>query len=72
MGWVLDVAFNEDGNRARTKNAQANVGMLRRTALSLMKNAKELKCSIKTRRKQAGLNLELLEKILLGCDTGKN
>jgi len=72
MGWVLDVAFNEDGNRARTRNAQANLGMLRRTALSLLKNAKELTCSIKKRRKQAGWNPEVLEKILLGCNSGKN
>ena len=42
MHWVLDVAFREDRNRARAENAQANLGILRRIALSLLKNTEGL------------------------------
>jgi predicted transposase YbfD/YdcC len=67
MHWVLDVAFREDRNRARAKNAQANLGILRRTALSLLKNTEGLKGSVHCRRQQAAWNDATLEKILFGC-----
>jgi hypothetical protein len=51
--WAMDVTFGEDTNRTREKNAQANLGMLRRTALSLLKNAVGLSGSINCKRKQA-------------------
>jgi predicted transposase YbfD/YdcC len=71
LHWVLDVAFREDRNRARTDNAQANLGVLRRVALSLLKNTPELKGSIDSRRKQAGWDEATLEKVLFGRQLGK-
>jgi predicted transposase YbfD/YdcC len=71
MHWVLDVAFREDRNRARAKNAQANLGILRRTALSLLKNTEGLKGSMHCRRQQAAWNNATLEKILFGCQRRK-
>ena len=71
MHWVLDVAFREDRNRARADNAQANLGVLRRTALSLLKNTEDLKGSMHCRRQQAAWNDTTLEKILFGCKTGQ-
>jgi predicted transposase YbfD/YdcC len=68
MHWVLDVAFREDRNRAREENAQANLGVLRRTAISLLKNTKHLAGSIHCKRQQAGWNLTTMEKILFGCE----
>ena len=67
--WVMDVSFREDTNRAREEHAQANLGMLRRTALSLLKNAAGLSGSINCKRKQAGWDDRILENVLLGRET---
>jgi len=72
LHWTLDVTFREDRNRARDEHAQANLGMLRRTALSLLKNAAGLKGSMHCRRQQAAWNHETLEKILFGQQAGQN
>lgn len=66
MGWVLDVAFREDASRARAGHAQANLGVLRRIALSMINNTPGLAGSKNCKRKQAGWNEETLEKIVLG------
>jgi predicted transposase YbfD/YdcC len=66
LHWVLDVTFREDHNRSRAGHAQANLGVLRRVALSMLKNAPELKGSIDSRRKQAGWDDATLEKVLFG------
>lgn len=66
LHWVLDVAFGEDLNRARQKNAQANLGVLRRVAVSMIKNTPNLKGSMKSKRHQAGWNEKILEAILFG------
>ena len=52
LHWVLDVTFHEDGNRTRDQNAGANLGLIRRTALSLLKRVPG-KNSVKTKRMQA-------------------
>lgn len=67
MRWVLDVVFREDRNRARAENAQANLGILRRTALLLLKNTEGMKGSVHCRRQQAAWNELTLEKSLFGC-----
>ncbi len=72
MHWVLDVAFREDRNRARADHAQANLGIFRRTALTLLKNTEGLKGSIHCRRQQAAWNNATLEKVIFGCEAGKN
>lgn len=72
MGWVLDVAFKEDRNRARANHSQANLGVLRRMALSLIKNTGELQGSANCKRKQAGWNHKTLEIILFGCQMGQD
>jgi predicted transposase YbfD/YdcC len=66
MHWAMDVAFSEDTNRTRQKSSQANLGMLRRTALSLLKNADGLSGSVNCKRKQAGWDDRILENVLLG------
>jgi|SRR5579859_860443 len=66
LHWRLDVTFNEDRSRARLANAQANLGMVRRTALSMLKNAEGRKASIKCRRKSAGWNEKSLERTIFG------
>jgi predicted transposase YbfD/YdcC len=71
LHWVLDVGFREDRNRARTEHEQANLGILRRTALSLLKNTAGLKGSIHCRRQQAAWNDTTLEKVIFGCQSGQ-
>jgi predicted transposase YbfD/YdcC len=69
LHWAMDVSFGEDRNRAQAKHAQANLGVLRRTALSLLKNTENLKGSIHCRRQQAAWNDATLENILFGCQS---
>jgi predicted transposase YbfD/YdcC len=65
LHWVLDVSFREDDSRTRSGHAAANLGMLRRVALSLLKRAKT-KGSIKTRRMKAGWDNDYLLQVLQG------
>jgi predicted transposase YbfD/YdcC len=65
LHWVLDVSFREDDSRTRAGHAAANLGMLRRVALSLLKRA-GAKGSIKTRRMKAGGDDAYLLKVLQG------
>ncbi len=60
LHWVLDIAFREDDNRVRDRNAAANLAILRRFALSLLKQEKTAKVGIKTKRKRAGWNDDYL------------
>ena len=39
LHWGLDVVFDEDANRTRDRNASANLGIVRRLALALLKRA---------------------------------
>jgi predicted transposase YbfD/YdcC len=72
MHWVLDVAFREDRNRARADHAQANLGIFRRTALTLLKNTEGLKGSIHCRRQQAAWSNATLEKVIFGCQPAES
>jgi predicted transposase YbfD/YdcC len=64
LHWVLDVAFDEDGSRARRENAQANWAAIRRLAVSLLKREKTLKVGVKAKRLRAGWDRSYLFKVL--------
>ena len=66
LHWQLDVTFGEDQCRIRKGNADANFSILRRTALSLLKNEETEKVGLKNKRLIAAWNTEYLEKVLLG------
>ena len=66
LHWQLDVTFNEDKSRIRKGHADANFSILRRTALSLLKNNKTKKVGVKNRRLLAALDEEYLIEVLLG------
>jgi predicted transposase YbfD/YdcC len=66
LNWTLDVAFREDHSRARAENEQANLGAVRRTALSLLKHAPGLKGSMHCKRQQAAWDEGTLENVLFG------
>jgi predicted transposase YbfD/YdcC len=65
LHWCLDVSFREDQSRTRMGHAAANLAMLRRVALSLLKRTK-VKGSIKTRRMKAGWDDDYLLQVLQG------
>lgn len=71
MHWVLDVNFNEDRSRPRLENAQANLGIFRRTSLSMIKAVQPERISIKRMRLQAGWDEKTLENVLFGRQSAK-
>jgi predicted transposase YbfD/YdcC len=66
LHWQLDVTFQEDQCRIRQGHADANFSILRRAALSLLKNETTLKVGIKNKRLTAGWDDSYLEKVLIG------
>lgn len=65
LHWQLDVTFQEDQCRIRQGHADENFSILRRSALSLLKNEPTLKVGIKNKRLNAGWDESYLEKVLL-------
>ena len=64
LHWVLDMYFAEDRNRARTGNAAANLGLLRRWVLSLLQRNKTISGGIEKKRLQAAWNDSVREMLL--------
>ena len=63
LHWCLDVAFREDDSRTRAGHAGANLGMIRRVALSLLKRAGTTG-TIPTRRMKAAWDNDYMLKVL--------
>ena len=61
----LDVTFGEDKNRTRDRNASANLGVARRTVVSLL-NQSKVTGSKKLQAYQAALDPKILEEHLQG------
>ncbi len=66
LHWQLDVTFGEDQCRVRQGHADANLSLLRRTALSLLKNNQSRQCGIKNKRLCAGWDDDYLLEVLFG------
>lgn len=66
LHWQLDVTFQEDQSRVRLGHADANCSILRRTALSMLKNETTAKVGIKNKRLLAGWDDDYLEKVVFG------
>jgi predicted transposase YbfD/YdcC len=64
LHWCLDMAFNEDQCRVRTGHAAANLSILRRIALNLLRLDDSVKAGIKNRRLLAGWNPIYRDKLL--------
>lgn len=64
--WQLDVTFGEDQCRVRKDHADANLSVVRRTALSLLKNEKTAKIGVKNKRLNAGWDEDYLAKVVFG------
>jgi predicted transposase YbfD/YdcC len=71
LHWQLDVCFDEDKNRVSKRQGAENLALVRRLALSLLKQHPS-KSSIKCKRLQAALDPSFLEEIIRGHgNTGK-
>jgi len=66
LHWQLDVTFSEDQCRIRKGHADANFSIIRRTALSMLKNETTRKVGIKNKRLAAGWSDEYLQQVLFG------
>jgi len=66
LHWSLDVTFAEDDSRIRKGNGQEVASLFRRLALSMLKQNKTIKSSLRGKRFMAGWNTDLLEDILSG------
>lgn len=65
LHWRLDVSFNEDSWKSKLGNAGANIAVLNKMALNLLKMEKTSKVGIKNRRLMAGWDQQYLEKVIL-------
>jgi predicted transposase YbfD/YdcC len=66
LHWQLDVSFGEDASRIQERNEAANFGVLRKMALSLLKQHSR-KDSIARKRKAAALDPVFLAESLAGA-----
>lgn len=66
LHWQLDVTFQEDQCRIRKGHADTNFSILRRTALTMLKNESTHKVGVKNKRLAAGWDETYLEQVLVG------
>lgn len=64
LHWTLDVTFSEDKSRIRKDHSPENFALLRRLAVSLLKQEKGFKGSLKMKRYLAGMDNNYLVQIL--------
>jgi predicted transposase YbfD/YdcC len=64
LDWVLDVVFREDDSRHHAGNSCENLALLRKLAISLLKQEQTSDASLKTRRLRCGWDNDYLAKVL--------
>ena len=64
LHWQLDVSFREDECRVRTDHAPANLSVIRRFALGLLKRETRCRRGIETKRLKCAASDEYREKVL--------
>jgi predicted transposase YbfD/YdcC len=64
LHWVLDVAMGEDDSRVRKDYAPENLALLRRLALTLLKQEETAKVGVQAKRRKAGWDEDYLLKVL--------
>jgi predicted transposase YbfD/YdcC len=63
LHWQLDVTFREDNNREQGRNGAANLALVRKLALTLLKQHSS-KESIACKRLHAALNVDFLQEVV--------
>jgi predicted transposase YbfD/YdcC len=71
LHWQLDVSFDEDGNQTAHRRGAANLALVRKVALTLLKRHPG-KGSIRNKRQQAGWDTDFLEEVLRGTGNPEN
>lgn len=64
LHWILDVAFREDDNRARAGHSAANLALIRKLALNLLRLEPTRTHGIKASRLRAGWDHDYLLRVL--------
>jgi len=67
LHWQLDVTFGEDQSRIRKGHADANFSLVRRAALSLLKNNHNRKVGVKNKRLIASASDDYRMEVLFGA-----
>jgi predicted transposase YbfD/YdcC len=67
LHWQLDVSFREDECRVSRDNAPANLSVIRRFALGLLKREKSCRKGIEIKRMKCGNNDEYREEVIFNC-----
>ena len=67
LHWQLDVSFKEDANRVENRHGAANLALMRKLALGLLKQHPR-KDSIARKRKAAALDSVILAEVLAGAN----
>jgi predicted transposase YbfD/YdcC len=71
LHWQLDVSFAEDANQTVDRRGAENLALLRKLALTLLKQNPG-KGSIRNKRQQAGWDADFLEEVLRGAGNPEN
>lgn len=64
LHWILDVAMREDASRIRKDHAPENMALLRRIALTLLRQEKTLKRGVQGKQLKAAMNPGYLLRVL--------
>lgn len=64
--WVLDVQFSEDASRARKDHSAANLALVRRAALNLIRANDDSPKSVRRKKNRASYNQAYREQLLFG------
>ena len=67
--WVLDVQFGEDANRSRKNHSAANLALIRRMALNVIRHNGPSKHSLRMRKMRAAINDNYRLELILGKAT---
>jgi len=66
LHWVLDVRFNEDQSRLRTKHLAQNFALIRKIAINLLKQDKTPRKSLRSKRRKALHKKDYIIELLAG------
>ena len=69
MHWMLDVGFNEDGNRTRKGYVAENLAVMKQLTLNILKQDKKTKLSINNKRFRACNDLDYLNQLMANLQT---
>lgn len=64
LHWILDVVFQEDASRKRTKHAAQNFSLINKVALTILNEDQTHNCSLRRKKNRAAFDSSYLKKLL--------